>query len=184
MALFEIHPRAAVLAASIYHPHESQPDRTDEVKVVTDYAGCGYAIRADAYHQTTGHIDRAFCYGIEEVDLAMQLHAIDWTILQCSGLRVYHDTQLTHHSRPDIVASTLQNVALRAFLRYPIRMWPRGLFQLGNMVSFMIKSRRFDGLGRGLWGIPSTLMDYASQRRQLPTSKIRSYLNARPKLRS
>jgi GT2 family glycosyltransferase len=181
MVLFEHHPRAAVLAASIYHQREPQPDRTTDVNITTDYIGCGYAIRTDAYRQTTGHIDRTCPYGIEEVDVAMQLHAIGWTILHSRRLRVFHDTQLSHHQRADVIAGTVQNVALRAFLRYPVSLWPRALFQLANIVLFMIKHRRFDGLGSGLWGIPSTLSRYASQRRRIPAAKLRSYFNARPK---
>lgn len=181
-SLFGGHPDAAVLAASIYYPHQLQAERGQGVKIVTDYTGCGYAIRVDAYHQTTGHIDRTCPYGIEEVDIAMQLHALEWTIVQCETLRVLHATELSHHSKADIVAGTVQNVALRAFLRYPLPLWPRALLQLGNMVAGMIKRRRFAGLGQGLWGIPATLSHYASCRRQIPASKIRSYLRARPRL--
>jgi GT2 family glycosyltransferase len=181
LMLLEHYPRAAVLAASIYEPGQFQPERTNEVKISADYIGCGYVIRTGVYRQTSGHIDRPLCYGIEEVDLAMQLFALEWDILQCSSLRVYHDTQFSHHDRADLVAGTVQNVALRGYLRYPVALWPRALLQLVNTVLFMIKSRRFEGLGSGLWGIPSTLRRYSSQRRKLPADKIRSYLSARLK---
>ena len=177
--LFESHPRAAVLAASIYVPGEVVLESAPEVKIVSDYTGCGYALRADAYRQTAGHIDRSCAYGVEEVDLAMQLHALEWTILKCRSLRVFHDTQLSHHANAEVVANTVQNVALRAYLRYPVQLWPRAVLQLCNVVWFMLKRRRFSGLGRGLWGIPAALRHYASRRRQLPADKIRSYLNAR-----
>jgi len=182
--LFESHPQAAVLAASIYFSGEVVQERASDVKTVSDYSGCGYAVRADAYLQTAGHIDRSCPYGFEEVDLAMQLHALEWTILQCRSLRVFHDTQLSHHARADIVAGTVQNVALRAYLRYPASLWPRGVLQLCNVVWFMLKMGRLAGLGRGLCGIPVDLRRHASRRRQLPADKIRSYLNARTRFTS
>ena len=182
--LFELYPRAAILAASIYYPDQPRPECIPDVKIVTDYAGSGHAIRLNAYIQTAGYIDRPYAYGVEEVDLAMQLYSLDWAILKCRSLRVFHDTQHAHHSKADIVASKVQNVALMAFLRYPVQLWPRGLLQLGNVISNMIKCRRFAGLGEGLLGIPVTLFRYKSCRRQLPAAKIRSYLNARQRLPS
>ncbi len=180
--LFSRHPRAAALAASIFFPGEIVQDRMPSVKIVSDYTGCGHALRVDAYRQTVGYIDRACAYGVEEVDLAMQLHALDWTILRCRSLRVFHDTQLSHHPNPDVVANAVQNVALRAYLRYPVQLWPLALLQLGNIVLFMIKRGRYAGLGSGIVGIPATMWKYASQRRLLPAAKIRSYLNGRPRL--
>jgi len=183
-SLFASEPRAAILAASIFFPGEMVPKRAPGATVVTDYTGCGYALRVEAYRQTAGHIDRACAYGVEEVDLAMQLHALDWQILQCDALRVFHDTQLSHHASAEVVANTVQNVALRAFLRYPIALWPRAVLQLCNIVWFMLKRRRFAGLAQGLWGIPGALRNQSSRRRRLPADKIRSYLNARARFTS
>lgn len=184
ITLFESHPRVAVLAASIYSAGEPVQERAPEVEIVSDYTGCGYAVRTDVYHQTVGHVDRSCGYGVEEVDLAMQLHALEWTILRCRSLRVFHDTQLSHHASAEVVAGTVQNVALRAYLRYPVSLWPRALLQLCNIVWFMLRMRRFAGLGRGLWGIPVVLRHHASRRRLLPADKIRSYLNARTRSNS
>jgi hypothetical protein len=144
---------------------------------VTNYVGCGHAMRVDAYHQTLGYIDRPCAYGIEEVDVAMQLHALEWPILNCRSLRVFHDTKNAHHSSADIVAGTVQNIALRVYLRYPVSLWPRGLLQVGNAIFDMIKRRRFAGLFTGLLGIPATLVRYRSFRRRLPADKICSYFD-------
>jgi GT2 family glycosyltransferase len=183
-ALFERHDRAALLAASIYFPGEVVQERASEMRIVSDYTGCGYAIRTDAYRQTAGHIDRSCPYGFEEVDLAMQLHALEWSIFQCRSLRVFHDTQLSHHAGAEVVAGTVQNVALRAYLRYPVLLWPRAVLQLCNVVWFMLKMKRFAGLGRGLRGIPTLLRQHSSRRQQLPAEKIRSYLKARSRFAS
>ena len=88
----------------------------------------------------------------------MQLYALDWQILQCRSLRVFHDTQLAHHSRPEIVACTVQNIALRAFLQLsglpvaPSHITSRQHYRFPSM-----RRRRFSGLLAGLWGIPGTL---------------------------
>ena len=176
--LFREHPQTAVLTASIYCRGDAPPARSCDLSVVQNFHGCGHAMRVCAYRQTTGYIDRPWAYGIEEVDVAMHLHALGWTILGCGNLRVLHDTQLEHHSTPDIVAGTVQNVALRVFLRYPIALWPRGLLQVGNVVRDLIKRRRFAGLSRGLLGIPRTLYRFRGQRKELPADRIRSYLNS------
>jgi len=178
--LFVQYPHAAVLGATIHHPGEMEPERSVDTSIVSDYTGCGHAMRVQAYRQTTGYIDRPWAYGMEEVDIAMQLHTLDWTILRCGSLRVFHDTQLLHHMRPDVVAGAVQNIALRAFLRYPMRLWPCGLLQVGNLVVDQMRRRRFAGLISGLCGIPGTFWRYASQRRPLPAAKVRSYLNSRP----
>lgn len=179
--IFALYPRVAVLAASIHSVSSLVEAPKSAVKPAIDYIGCGYAIRVDAYHQTSGHIDRYCPYGFEESDIALQLHALGWSILQCCGIRVFHDTRYAHHRRPEIVAGVIQNAALLPFLRYPKRLWPRAVLQVGNTVAFMIKQRRFTGLMDGILGIPATLVQYAQCRGQLPAKKILSYLNARPR---
>jgi hypothetical protein len=74
-------------------------------------------------------------------------------------------------------------VALRAFLRYPASLWPHAILQLGNIVFYALRRRRFSGLLSGLCGIPGTLCNYADRRRLLPAGKVRAYLNARPPLK-
>ena len=177
--IFDRRPDAAILAASIQFPARSTMQHPRYERIVSDYTGCGYAIRTEAYRQTTGHIDRTPPYGIEEVDIAMQLHAQGWNILECSDLQVFHDTELTHHKQPDIVAGVVQNVALRAFLRYPVCLWPRAVLQLANVVLDELQRRRFAGLASGIVGIPATLYRYASYRRPIPSEKIRSYFELR-----
>src|ERR1039458_6891032 len=64
VTLFERHPRAAGLAALVYFPDEAQPEREAGVATATDFAGCGCAVRVEAYRQTAGYIDRPWAYGI------------------------------------------------------------------------------------------------------------------------
>ena len=177
--LFGDRPRTGILAASVYHPGETCPPYSEDAKPTPSYIGCGFAVRVEAYRQTSGHLDRACPYGFEELDLALQLYALDWTILQCSGLRVYHDTTRSHHSRPDLVAGIIQNAALLPYLRYPARLWPRAVLQVGNVVVDMLERKRFRGIGTGLWNLPLILRQYAAHRRVLSAAKIQAYLRTR-----
>lgn len=179
--LFELYPRTAIVAASIFQQDQREPERCSSVKITVDYVGCGYAMRVSAYRQTSGHIDRYCPYGIEEFDLALQLHALDWLIVESSDLRVFHDTRLTHHSKPEIVSGVLQNIALRAFLRYPPSRLPRALAQLGNGVFWMLKEGRVSGIAKGLCGIPELLRKHSKLRQPVPAEKVDSYLDARPR---
>ena len=179
MTVFARSPDAGALASVIYTRGDVCPVRTDQTEAVADYVGCGYAVRKEAYNATWGHIDRACAYGIEEVDISMQLHALGWKILQCGRLRVFHDTQMLHHATASTVAGTIENVALRAFLRYPVTLWPYGAMQVGSAVFDAVRRGRFRGLTTGLGSIPLTLAKHRGYRHPLPADKIRSYLQAR-----
>lgn len=176
---FEQHPRAAIVMAEVFHRNEPLPERSRATKVISDYAGCGYAIRTSAYRQTSGHVDRFCPYGIEEVDIALQLHALGWLVIRSFDLRVFHDTTLSHRAQPETNAGVVENVALWAFLRYPATLWPHALLQLANLVLFLIRSGRSAGILRGLAGIPRTLREYSGQRRPLRAAQVRAYLRDR-----
>ena len=81
-------------------------------------------MRRDAFLQTAGYLPLRYAYGMEEVDLALQLLDRGWKIMAASELRVFHDTEMKHHSSPSVNAAQISNVGLLVFLRYPIRYWP------------------------------------------------------------
>jgi GT2 family glycosyltransferase len=180
--LFERNPEVAVLAAIIFHPGEPEPARGVLALDTSSFAGCGYAMRIAAYRQIQGNVDRPWAYGLEEVDVSLQLDALGWRILLCESLRAFHDTQRSHYKKPEIVAAAIQNVALLAYLRYPIRLWPRALLQVGNKVAFSLRQGSCRGVIFGVLGIPYTLFSYASQRRALSVASVLSYLKKRQKL--
>ncbi len=148
--LFACHPRAAVLGAAIWHPHQPERPRTNRCATVSSYTGCGHAIRLAAYKEMRGYLPRPVPYGLEETDLALQLFAKRWEIIDSDELRVFHDTGLEHHATAEIVSGTVANVALYAFLNYPLRAWPYALLQLGNTVAFSLRHQRRRGIISGL----------------------------------
>jgi GT2 family glycosyltransferase len=177
--LFAALPDAVLLTAQVFHQGESCPERRDGRQRVRDYIGCGYAVRVDAYRRTTGHLDRACPYLFEEVDVALQLGALGGELWYCHGLRVFHDTRLAHHQNPEIVAGTIQNAALLAWLRYPVLLWPYAALQLANVVRSMIRFRRWRGIVPGLIGIPRTVWAYRGARRSLDAASVWRYLRDR-----
>ncbi len=179
MRLFGAHRDTAVLAATIFHPWEPEPPRVEQVAECVEYTGCGYALRCEVYRRLKGHLDNPIPYGFEETDLALQTVGAGWRLARCKSLRVYHDTQLRHHVRPDIVSGTIQNTALIVWLRYPLRFLPRGVLQVLNMICFQIRRGRWRGLGRGLGGIPSVIWKFREARAPVSSAVLTSYLPLR-----
>ena len=172
-------PEAACFATVIAQKNETIPPLRETSEVVTDYTGCGYAVRASVYRTLSGFVDRPTAYGLEERDLSLQLHSIGQKTKMCHDLRVFHDTELTHHNRPEITAATIQNAALLAWLRYPISLWMYGALQVANVIWFMARQKRFAGIASGLWGIPASLWGFRHLRRPMPRLGILSYLRSR-----
>jgi len=177
--LFGAHTDTAVLAATIFHPWEKEPRRIEQVAECVEYTGCGYALRCDVYRRLKGHLDNPIPYGFEETDLAIQTVGAGWGLARCKSLRVYHDTKLQHHVRPDIVSGTIQNTALIVWLRYPVRFIPRGSLQVLNMIYFQVRSGRWRGLMRGLGGIPAAIWHYRQAREPVSSAVLTAYLPRR-----
>lgn len=181
---FEKSPNAGCLAAVIYHRTQPCPELSEKSERTSSFTGCGEAMRVDAYRQGSGYIDRSVPYGIEEIDVSMQLHANGWQILECHDLRVFHDTVLTHHFRAEITRGTIENAALLAWLRYPILAWPYALLQFANVVRFMTFECRFDGILQGILGAPLAIWEYRRLRRPLSLQSVISYLASRNRPRT
>ena len=167
------------LAARITQRGETIEPAHIESRTVVDFTGCGHALRVAAYRRVTGYVDRPNAYGLEERDLALQLHADGWKMLECDDLRVFHDTDLGHHRRPEVSASTIENAALLVWLRYPASLWGYGLLQYLNVLWFMIGRGRAAGLVLGVIRTPFELWRHRGLRRPLPSAAVRSYLRGR-----
>lgn len=166
----------AGLAACISLGNQIAPPASPITKRVQDYPGCGHALRVDAYRNISGYVDRPVAYGLEEVDVALQLHAAGLRLLNCGDLRVFHDTELVYQPRPEITAASIENAALLAWLRYPVALWPLALLQYANTIRSMLTSRGFSGITTGVLRTPIELWRHRRQRRPLTSKAVRSYL--------
>jgi transposase len=120
---------AAILAARVWHRHETPLVLNQNFISTSSYTGCGYAIRLAAYRQVRGYLPRPVPYEMEESDLSIQLFASDWQIFEAGALRVFHDTELKHHQSAEITAGVITNVSLCVFLNYPMVAWSWGFLQ-------------------------------------------------------
>jgi GT2 family glycosyltransferase len=116
---------------------------------------------------------------MEEADFAIRLHARGGRILTSSWLRVFHDTDLARHNDPTVTASSIANLALLAYLRYPASLWWVGFAQCMNRIVWLLRHRRWRGVLAGVRMIPSHLHAHQLYRKQIVADRIRSYFSLR-----
>lgn len=172
-------PAASVVGACVYHRHEPVGADRRTASWVADFSGGACAYRRDHFLDTGGYVPIETAYGMEEVDLALRLHAQGRRVLQTPWLRVFHDTDLARHADPKVTAASITNLALLAYLRYPAALWIVGAGQCVNRLWWLLGHGRSAGMLRGLLDIPLALGQYRHARRLVPASAVRSYLRLR-----
>ena len=174
-------PNAAVYSAGIYHQGESPPDPSAANMEHADFGGGGCVFSRGAFLEAGGYVPLPIAYGMEEVDLALRLHAMGRRVIRIPRLRVFHDTVLERHAAPSVTAGSIANIALLAFLRYPVSWWPMGLVQILNRVRWLVLHRRFAGILSGLCQIPPHCWQHRNYRKPVPANRLRTYLALRRK---
>jgi GT2 family glycosyltransferase len=177
--LFEKFPEASILYAAVYHKGQSIEPDIKGAEWISDFVGCGCVYRRAAFLSTEGYVPLPVAYGMEEVDLALRLHAQGARILSTPWLRVFHDTDLKHHAHPEITAGSIANLALLTYLRYPPWLWGLGIAQCCNRIWWLVRNRRSRGILTGLFRIPKHLLRYRSYQKVLSTKAVMSYLELR-----
>jgi GT2 family glycosyltransferase len=163
------YPEAAVLAASIFHRGEA-PIVDDKIAAETaSFVCCGAVFRRAYFLAAGGFVPLVVAYGMEEEDLALRLINRGGLLYRSPWLRVFHDTDLSHHASAKITAGVIANLALLAWLRYPTSFWPYGALQVVNRVFWCLRVGRSAGVLAGIAAIPGYLARHRSLRR--PVSK-------------
>ena len=113
----EEHPDAAVIAADVFERHSiiSPPDAEPSKKWVADYSGGGCAYQKHLLSDIGDYVSLPVAYGMEETDFALRLHSRGRKILHTSSLRVFHDSDLHHHSAPEIAGQKSREYRLTSF---------------------------------------------------------------------
>ena len=176
---FDEYPDASVVDARVFHLHQAIEPDTSNASWVADFSGGGCAYRRSRFLETGGYVPLATAYGMEEVDLALRLHAIGGRILRSGRLRVFHHTDLSHHADPAVTSASIVNVALLTYLRYPPALWVIGAGQCVNRIQWLVRHGRRRGVLQGLAAIPATLKTYRHYRRPLPRRTVQSFLALR-----
>jgi len=170
---------AAVIGAHIYHRDEPAAPDAPAASWVADFSGCGCAYRRSRFLATRGYVPLVTAYGMEEVDLALQLHGRGQRVLQTPWLRVYHDTDRARHADPEVTAASIANLALLTYLRYPIAMWGVGVIQCATRAWWCLTHGRSRGILTGLARIPALVQKHAVARAPVSVTALRSYLRLR-----
>jgi len=178
-SLFNQYPDAAVIDARVFHVNEPINLDTPAAEWVADFSGGACAYRREQFLRTGGYVAVPLAYGMEEVDLALRLHAMGARVLRSSRLRVFHNTDRARHASPSVTAASVANIALLTYLRYPIWLWGIGAGQSVNRIWWLLGNGRRRGVLRGLWQIPPLLWRHRSARRPVSTASLRSYLRLR-----
>ena len=177
--VFEQYPDAWVVDARVFHRHQRLVPASDGAAWVADFTGCGCAYRRSRYLQVGGYVPLSTAYGMEEVDFSLRRHALGGRVLKSERLRVYHDTDLSHHAQPLVTSASIVNLALLTYLRYPVSMWLVGAGQCANRIQWLLRHGRRRGVGNGLLGILPAILRHRARRTPLPRQTVRSYLGLR-----
>jgi GT2 family glycosyltransferase len=164
LEVFNRFPRAAVVAAAVSHRGETVADADPQCHWTANFVGCGCAYRRDVFLKTDGYVPLPLAYGMEEVDLSLQLFELGWRVLEAPILRVRHNTSREHHLNADVTSAMIANTCLLTYLRYPIGQWPLGMVRCLRLVAWLLCHRRFQGIARGLWGWPLLLKTWRHRR--------------------
>jgi GT2 family glycosyltransferase len=177
--LFEQFPDAAVICAALYQVGEAIGLDERSAQWTADFLGAACIYRRQAFLDAGGYVPLPVAYGMEEVDLAIRLHSRGGRVLTTRWLRVFHNTNLAHHADPRVTAGSIANLALLAYLRYPVTLWVVGMGQCANRLIWLVRHGRRRGILKGVTMIPAHV--WANHHYRLPVSRdvVRSYLALR-----
>jgi GT2 family glycosyltransferase len=179
VTLFDQFPEAAIICATVFRCDEPiTADDTGEFWVA-DFCGGACIYRRSVFLATAGYVPLPIAYGMEEIDLALQLHALGARVLRTGRLRVRHDTAEEHHADPAITSAIIANIFLLAYLRYPASRWWVVPAQVWNRILFLIRKRRLRGIAAGFYGARSYIRKYTSYRQTIPGKALDSYFRLR-----
>ena len=179
LRVFEKFPEASLICAALYHAGESIGLDAQSAQWTADFSGGACIFRRKAFVDAGGYVPLPVAYGMEEVDLAIRLHSQGGKILTTPWLRVFHNTDLQRHGDPRVTAGSIANLALLAYLRYPVSLWGIGVGQCANRLLWLLKHGRRRGIVKGVTMIPGHVWE--NHRYRAPVSKkvVRSYLALR-----
>jgi glycosyltransferase involved in cell wall biosynthesis/GT2 family glycosyltransferase len=173
--LMRQHVDAAILSAIVCEHGQPVPPSEELACWTADFAGGGCVYRKSIFQMTTGYVPLRQAFAMEEVDLALRLHAMGARILECRQLRVFHDSDGLHRQSEAWVAGAVSNVALHAYLRYPPTRWPLGLLQTLWRGLELAIAGHLKGVLQGWAMIPGRCLRHQAWRETVPWRQLRSY---------
>jgi GT2 family glycosyltransferase len=171
-------PEAAVLSAVTVDAAGVREDGIVDgaAKEIAVFSGCGCVFRKSWFRRTTGYAPVPVAYFVEETDLSLQLRAAGGKIMQIPELRVCHEGASQQVEDPVRTAHSLANIALLAFLRFPVVLWSLVPFQIFSRILWLMRRGWRKGIVTGLCMIPHHLAKYAGFRKPVPARVVFSWL--------
>jgi glycosyltransferase involved in cell wall biosynthesis len=169
---FSLFPEAAILSAT-NHDDPPFPARFMRIAVAS---GCGCVFRKSWYQRVGGFVPLPIAYNMEEVDMGLRLHAINGLIVQDAELKVIHDKPHPTEVSASFNAYVLANTFLLPYLRFPIWLWPAGIWKVLHRVSYLLRKGWTAGILEGLRMTPEHLQKHRSWRKAVPASKVASWM--------
>jgi GT2 family glycosyltransferase len=166
-------PDAALIGASIVHVGEVMTEDARVAGPTASFGAGGVVFRRTPFLEAGGFVPLVVAYGMEEEDLSLRLIDRGWKLVYSPWLRVFHNTDRSHHASARITAGTISNLALLAWLRYPVRYWPYGILQIANRVVWCLRNGRRAGVLSGLASIPMHVGRHLNQRRPVTVETMR-----------
>jgi GT2 family glycosyltransferase len=179
LRIFEKFPEASLICAALYHAGESIGLDEQTAHWTADFSGGACIYRRKAFLDAGGYVPLPVAYGMEEVDLAIRLHSQGGKILTTRWLRVFHNTDLKRHGDPHVTAGSIANLALLAYLRYPVSLWGIGVGQCANRLLWLLRHGRTRGIVKGVTMIPGHVWENHQYRAPVSKKVVRSYLALR-----
>lgn len=168
-------PHAAVISAAS-QPSEWMNGSYQQIAIAS---GCGCVFRKSWFEKTTGYVPLPIAYSMEEVDVGLQLHALGGKVIHDPQLRVVHDHGPIEMVDARMNATVLANTALFPYLRFPMWLWPVGVWQVLRRIGYLLRHQWTQGLLTGLQMIPDHLRTYATYRKSLRGASVLSWLYLR-----
>jgi len=140
------------------------------------FSGCGCVFHKSWFQRTAGYAPVPVAYFVEETDLSLQLCAMGGKIIQVPELRIWHEGATQQVEDPVRTAHSLANIALLAFLRFPMTLWPLVPFQILSRIRWLMRRGWRKGIVTGLGMIPRHLAKYAGFRKPVPAQAVLSWL--------
>lgn len=169
---FSDNPPMGILAMKITHNDEELEPRRVHREAVSDFVGCGCAYLRAAFTQTSGYVPLQPAYGMEEVDVALQIVDRGYEVILDHNIRIRHATDRAHQVSADIVSAHIKNTLLLAMVRYPTSLMGLGILQYFNRVLYSVKRGHIWGVIKGLIETPFHIWTHRNLRAPVRKSTV------------
>jgi len=147
---------------------------------ISVFSGCGCVFNKRWFARTRGFVPLPIAYGMEEVDMSLQLHALGGRMIHDPLLRVNHEPPADRaRDEQRVAAVVLANTVLLPWLRYPVWLWPAGVAQVLSKIRWMLAHGQTGAVWSGLQMTPTHLLAYGGHTGRVSARALLSWLRLR-----